>query len=136
MTSPAYATRPEDFAQVFAENFNRRDIQALVDGYTQDAVLNRGGGKVFRGRPEIRAALTQFRAPGLPIKTAPRAIAVSGSVAIVTMEWAIEGRSPEGRDIAMSAIATGVPRLEADGTWRQLLEMPFGGATEGHTNHD
>ncbi len=120
---------PNEFAAAFAANFNARQIDALVSNYTVDAAMDLGGGNVMRGREQIRQALANFLAPGLPIKVSPRRVLVSGDTACVSMDFAIEGNDPDGQPVKIGGTTVDILRREADGIWRQCLDLPFGTAT-------
>src|SRR6185437_8294743 len=44
-------------AQALCEAFNRGDVDALANGWTEDAELTNESGKTYHGRPAIRALL-------------------------------------------------------------------------------
>ena len=129
MTSTRLTTDPGDFATTFSDTFNRRNLDEIVAGYTPDAVLNLGGGIVLRGHSEIRVALADFLAPGLPMTVTPGAYAFSGDTALAMFDWVIEGPGPDGRQILMRGSAVDVLARGDDGYWRQLLDCPFGSGT-------
>jgi uncharacterized protein (TIGR02246 family) len=130
MTTRPLATKPEEFAATFAATFNRGSLDEVVAGYTEDAVLNLGGGNVQRGHSEIRAALANFLAPRLPMQVTPRTHSVSGDTALVMFDWVIDGFAPDGQKVLMQGSAVDVLRRGQDGYWRQFLDCPFGSATE------
>lgn len=125
MTLPATAAA---FADAFAANFNRRDLDQIAAVYADDAVLDLGGGQSFRGREAIRAPLANFLAPGLPIVVTPRTSTETGDLAVVVFDWKIAGTGPDGAPVALSGTAVDVLRREAGG-WRQLIDLPFGAST-------
>lgn len=120
---------PNDFAAVFAANFNARNIDALVQNYTADAVLDLGGGTFLRGPDQIRGALENFLAPRLPITVTPGRVIVNGDIAYSTMTFSIEGNAPDGQAVKICGTAVDILRREADGILRQFIDLPFGVAT-------
>lgn len=110
---------PNEFPAVLAARFGRGEIEELLAGYDDAAVLNLGAGGIFRGHGEIRGALMNFLAIGAPMVTALRSATVSGDTAVVAFDWSMGPM--EGR-------AVDVLRLGSDGVWRQLLDLPFGSA--------
>lgn len=120
---------PEQFPDVFASRFQRADIDALLAGYTEDAVMNLGG-KIFTGHAEIRDAIASLLAPKLPIRTHLRSWAASGGTALVIFDWAIDGEAPDGKAIHIEGRAVDVLVIGTDGAWRQILDFPFGTAGE------
>ena len=130
-TMMAAAMTPADFAKTFEANFNALDPAALASTYPADAVLNlRGGGNTFCGPEAIKAALANFMAAQLPMKTTPKVVLHSGPLAVVFFNWVIDGTGPDGTHVHMQgSSATDVLRLETGGTWRCVLDHPFGSAT-------
>lgn len=124
-------TDPADFPANFKANFDAKRIDIIVAGYAEDAVLDLGGGHVFRGREQIRPAIANFLAPGLPIMVTPRKTLVTGGQAVVLFDWSIKGQAPDGSPVEVGGGAVDVLRLENDGVWRQILDLPFGHATAG-----
>ena len=124
-------SEPSDFPDVFKANFDAKRIDAIVGGYADDGVLDLGGGNVFRGRDQIRLAIANFLAPGLPISVARRRTLVTGDHAVVLFDWSIKGQAPDGSPVEMGGAAVDVLRREHDGVWRQILDLPFGHATQG-----
>ncbi len=117
------------FVERFVAAFNSFDLDRIVSFYSADAVLNLGAGQVFRGRDAIRQVLSNFVAPGLPMRITPRFTVASGSTGLVSFDWLIEGNAPDGSPVRMSGTTSDVIRYESDGFWRQLLDHPFGSAT-------
>lgn len=120
---------PKQFAEVFKANFDAKLLDAIVEGYAENAVLDLGGDDVFIGRDQIRVALAAFLAPALPISVTPRRTLVTGDDAVVLFDWSIEGQAIDGSSVSMRGAAVDVLRREADGVWRQILDLPFGHAT-------
>lgn len=128
MTTLGLPTDPAHFADAFADNFNTGDLYRVVAFYSDDAVLNLGGGNIFAGHDAIRSALANFLAPKLPISVSPRTATVSRDTAIVTFDWVITGNDPSGAPVAMAGRAIDVLRRTPHG-WQQLLDLPFGAET-------
>lgn len=120
---------PAEFPDVFKANLDGQLLDALVAGYAEDGVLDLGAGHVFTGRAQIRGAIANFLAPGLPISVTSRRTLVTGDHAVVLFDWSIEGRAQDGSAVAMGGSAVDVLRREEDGIWRQILDLPFGHGT-------
>lgn len=123
------ANTAAEWLPTFERNFNRRDIDALVAGYTEEGVLDVGGNNVMRGRDQIRLGLENFLAPGLPIRTQVTRIIESGGAAVVLFDWSIEGDAPDGSAVKLGGSGVDVLARGTDGFWRQHLDAPFGSDT-------
>lgn len=120
---------PANFAEVFKANFDAKALEALVDGYAEDAVLDLGDGNAARGRDQIRSVLENFLAPGLPITVNSTGTLASGDVAVTRFDWKIEGTAPDGTPVNLGGSAIDVLVRTADGSWQQKLDLPFGQAS-------
>lgn len=119
---------PAEFTQIFKRNFDAKRVDAIVSGYSTQAVLDLGNGQVFRGRDQIRLAIENFLAPGLPIEVTQRHVQRTEDDALVLFDWSIHGVAPDGSAVQLAGAAIDVLQREADGVWRQVLDMPFGQA--------
>jgi ketosteroid isomerase-like protein len=48
----------------------------------------------------------------------------AGDVALVSGTWTLTG--PDGEPVTMSGRSTDVARQQPDGTWRWVIDVPFG----------
>ena len=124
------ASEAKDFLSAFRENFDAGALEDLTAGYTADGVMNLGGGNVLRGPDEIRGALANFLKAGLPMSVKMISQTRTGDTSVVIFEWRIEGNGPDGNRVDLGGQAVDVLRRGTDGVWRQLLDLPFGAATQ------
>ncbi|KAJ3075963.1 hypothetical protein HDU98_006274 [Podochytrium sp. JEL0797] len=111
---------PSNFPTTFAQNFNTKNVDNLLSNYDADSVLDLGGGQVFKGPEQIKAALTNFLSAGLQMETSLVSCTVSGEFAVCLFTWKMED--------AMGGSAVDVLRKNKDGHWHQFLDLPFGHA--------
>lgn len=123
-------TDPKEFVERFVEAFNNGELDHVVEFYSTQAVLNLGGGQVFRGRAAIRPVLANFLAPKLPMRVTPRSLVTSGDTGLAIFDWTIEGIGPDGTPVNLSGTTSDVIHREPDGFWRHLLDHPFGSGTK------
>ncbi|TCJ95712.1 uncharacterized protein (TIGR02246 family) [Nocardia alba] len=116
---------PRQHPAVFAARFNTGNADVLAEVYTDDAVFVPEPGSEVTG-PALRAANAEFLALGLPIRVSPRHTYVAEDIALLIVDWEIDGTSPNGEPIHLSGTATDVARRDADGYWRYVIDNPFG----------
>ncbi|MEU6761337.1 nuclear transport factor 2 family protein [Streptomyces sp. NPDC046853] len=120
MPHPPLPTRAEDVPAAFAERFNGGDPEAVRELYEERAAFVPESGTPVHGIAAITEANRPFLAIGLPISVRPRHVHVSGDIALLIVDWEIEG--------VVGSTATDVARRGADGCWRYVIDSPFGAA--------
>jgi ketosteroid isomerase-like protein len=121
------STDPATHPAVFAEAFNSGDPAAVERCYERGAILVPRPGVPVTGR-DRPAANERFLDLGLPIKVRPRHVYTAGDIALLIVDWTIEGTGPAGEPVHIEGTATDVARRGADGTWRYVIDNPFGTA--------
>ncbi|MEW9546787.1 DUF4440 domain-containing protein [Nonomuraea sp. NPDC050783] len=123
------AERPEDVPAVFAERFNSGDPAALAEVYEEGALFVPEPGRPLDGAA-ARAANAAFVALGLPIAVRPRHVYATGDLALLIVDWEIDGTDAGGERVHVAGTATDVARRGPDGHWRYVIDNPFGTAAE------
>ncbi|MFB6872328.1 YybH family protein [Streptomyces sp. NPDC056323] len=119
------AERPEDVPAVFAERFNSGDATALAQVYEDGAVLVEQPGMPVTG-PALLAANGRLQSLGVPISVRPRHVYRNGDLALLIVDWAIDGTDRDGEAVHVEGTATDVARRGPDGRWRYAIDNPFG----------
>ncbi|MEV5829215.1 DUF4440 domain-containing protein [Spirillospora sp. NPDC052242] len=117
------AERPEDVPAVFADRFNSGDPAALAEVYEDDGMLVLGSPLTGEA---AHAANAHLQGLGVPITVRPRHVHANGDLALLIVDWAIEGTGPDGEPVAVRGTATDVARRGKDGYWRYAIDNPFG----------
>ncbi|MFJ9950350.1 YybH family protein [Kitasatospora sp. NPDC091207] len=131
MTHPTTVPLTTDASQhpaVFAAAFNSGDPLAVARVYAPGAVFVPTPGHPVTG-PELTHANTDFLALGLPITVHPRHTYVADDIALLIVDWTIDGPGPDGTPVHLEGTATDVARRDPDGRWRYIIDNPFGTAT-------
>jgi ketosteroid isomerase-like protein len=118
-------TDPAAHPAAFAEAFNSGDPKAVERLYEEGAILVPRPGAPVSGR-ERSAANERFLALALPITVRPRHVYTADDIALLIVDWTIEGTGPDGAPVHLEGTATDVARRGADGTWRYVIDNPFG----------
>lgn len=112
-----------DFAAhvaAFAHAFNHGDTAALDKAYEGRGVLVPAPGQPVTGeqRRQAKAHLLGF---GHPMRATLRHAYTVDDIALLIVDWSIDG-------LGMTGTAADVVRRGADGTWRYVIDNPFGTA--------
>ncbi|WP_406318892.1 DUF4440 domain-containing protein [Streptosporangium sp. NBC_01639] len=119
------AERPEDVPATFAERFNSGDTEAVAEMYESGAVFVPEPGTALTGQ-DLHAANGRFMGLGLPITVRPRHVYTTGDVALLIVDWVIDGTDRDGGPVHIEGTATDVARRGQDGRWRYVIDSPFG----------
>jgi len=120
------AKAPEDTDRLFAEALNAGRIDDLVALYEPQATLMPTPGKLVTGSAAIREALAQFVAAKPRMSLTPKTLAQSGDLAVVTAKWDLAMTGQDGKPANMSGQSVEVVRRQPDGSWRFVIDLPFG----------
>jgi len=120
---------PASVHRALAERFNAHDLEGLLALYDAEATLVPTPGAVVAGHAGLREALTGFLALR-PRETFVETVSVLlvGGLALTRSRWGLTGTNPtNGAAIQIEHRGVEVMRRQADGSWRFLVDDPFGG---------
>ncbi|MEV0614656.1 DUF4440 domain-containing protein [Nonomuraea sp. NPDC050404] len=124
------AQRPEDVPAVFADRFNSGDLSAVHEVYEDGAIFVSNPGTPLTGT-QARQANAAFAGLGLPITVRPRHVYTTGDLALLIVDWEIDGTNGDGEHLHIEGTATDVARRGPDGRWRYAIDNPFGVSATG-----
>jgi uncharacterized protein (TIGR02246 family) len=111
---------------MFVEAFNAGDEHALMELYESEAALVPEPGQVLTGTEQVRVALQQFLALQGRIRLEPRHTVQTGDLVLLIGDWSLTGTGPDGAPVTLGGPSIEVARRQADGTWRYVIDAPFG----------
>ena len=120
--------QPEQIHRAFVAAFNAGDADALMALYEPDASLAPAPGDVVTGLDAIREALAGFLALKGQMTIETLRVIPSGDVALLHGMWLLTGTGPDGNPLELAGRNTEVVRRQADGSWRFVVDNPFGDA--------
>ncbi len=94
--------------------------------YEPEATLIPQPGQVAKGTEAIRQALAAFLALKPRFSGEARTVAEAGDIALTSATWNMAGSGPDGGSITLSGRSAEVVRRQADGTWRFVIDNPYG----------
>lgn len=116
---------PQQLHELFAEGLNAGDTNALASLYDADAILHTVDGPV-RGTSAIREALASFVAMRPRITITTRKVAETGDTALLMADWKLQRTAADGSPVSTSGVSVEVARRQKDGSWRYLIDLPYG----------
>ena len=117
---------PEEFLSSYAEKFNARDISSLIRLYETNACFVSQPGQVVNGLENIRRSLQSFIDMNGNLETKVNGVIQASGIAPVSSEWSFNGTGPDGKLVSIAGKAIDVLRRHSDGTWRILIDNPWG----------
>jgi uncharacterized protein (TIGR02246 family) len=102
--------------------FNAGDVDALVALYEPDARMFHDDGTVAEGVDAIREVWAGFIALGGQIAMTTRYAVEADEVALLSNSWTFTMDGAE----AAGSITSEVARRQPDGTWRYVIDNPYG----------
>ena len=121
-------TKPEGVIPSLIERFNSGKVEAMMALYAPEAVFVANDGRTITDRNEIAAQFQRDMSLGLPLKANVRHVFVGDDTAQIVVDWSIEGKGPNGKDIHLGGSASDIVRRGADGLWRYIIDNNQGTA--------
>jgi uncharacterized protein (TIGR02246 family) len=118
-------TEPAAIHAAVEAAFNAGDVDALVALYEPDARMVGPDGSVAAGADAIREVWSGFVALGGRMSLTTRYAVEAGDVALLRNDWTF---TADGFDMASQTAE--IVRRQADGTWRYVVDHPFGAGAD------
>jgi len=117
---------PTDVIEAFSTRLADGDLEGALALYEPDATFAPQPGRQIRGIEAIRPALEQFIALKPTMTGSIEKVLEADDIALVVNRWTLDGTGPDGAPIAMAGVSSDVMRRQDDGTWRILVDDPWG----------
>ena len=108
--------------QTMTEAFGRGDIDKVMSTYAAPATVVAAPGQLVTGDAPLRAMFADFVAAGVNFTYGEHEVVVSGDTALHLMAW--EAPGPDNSQ--MRALSVAVLNRQSDGTWKMVIDHPFG----------
>jgi uncharacterized protein (TIGR02246 family) len=105
---------------------NTGNLEALMTLYEPEAVFAAQPGALAHGLSGVRESLAGFIAMRGKLDLKVTHVLEAGGLALVTTVWSFAGTGPDGKPINLSARSADVLRRQEDGSWRFVIDNPWG----------
>jgi uncharacterized protein (TIGR02246 family) len=119
---------PEQLLQAVADGINAGDMAALLSLYETGAVFAAQPGSLAHGLAGVESSLEPFLAMKGTLTITLDRVLESSDLALVLGTWSFTGTGPDGAPVTLTGHNTDVLRKQADGTWRFVIDNPWGAA--------
>ena len=128
MSKKMMMTTPEEVLNSVTEGINAGDLDSLMTLYEADACFATQPGQLAKSLETIRQSLrgfTDIKNGKFDLKV--KRVLQASDLALVISEWSFSGTGPDGNPVNIAVKkSTEVLRQQADGTWRFVIDNPWG----------
>jgi uncharacterized protein (TIGR02246 family) len=117
---------PEQVLNSVTEGINARDLDSLMTLYEPLACFASQPGQFVKSPDDIRQSLRNFIDMNGKLDLKVKRVLKANDLALVTTEWSFNGTDSDGKHVHMSAKSADVLRQQPDGTWRLVIDNPWG----------
>jgi uncharacterized protein (TIGR02246 family) len=117
---------PEQVLESIVTGINAGNLDSLLPLYEGDAAFAAQPGSLAHGAPGIRDALTGFISMNGTLDLDVTRVLEVDDLALVIGVWSFDGTGPDGEPVRLEAKNADVLRRQPDGTWRFVIDNPWG----------
>jgi uncharacterized protein (TIGR02246 family) len=126
---PMGANSPEEVYELFTRHFSAGNLEAILSLYEPGATMLPMGAPQVIGLEGLRRAFTEFLAPKPKLDLKIKKVIQTGDLALVLAAWTLKETDPDsGEPIERAGQTSDVVRRQPDGTWRLVIDVPYGAA--------
>lgn len=117
---------PEQLLELIVDGINTGNLDGLMTLYEPTAAFAAEPGKLAQGLAGVRESLTGFIAMKGKLDLKVTRVLEAGGLALVVGEWTFSGTGPDSKPVKLASKNTDVLRRQADGSWRFVIDNPWG----------
>jgi ketosteroid isomerase-like protein len=119
---------PEQVLESIVTGINSGNLDGLLPLYESEAAFATRPGTLAPGAPGIRDALGGFISMNGKLDLEVIRVLEVDDLALVIGTWSFNGVGPDGEPVQLAAENADVLRRQTDGTWRFVIDNPWGTA--------
>ena len=113
---------------MFVRFVHGAQLEAAVSLYETTAAMVEKPGRVARGEHELRDALRSLIESGVQLSIDVTRVVQASDIAFVGSAWSVSRMADGSRTELARGQGTDVMRRQGDGTWRLVIDNPYGAA--------
>ena len=117
---------PGEVLDSVVEGINTGDLDSLMMLYEEDACFASQPGQLAKSPESVRQSLLSFIDSKGKLDLKVKRVLQASDLALVITEWSFSGTGPDGNSVIMAAKSADVLRHQDDGTWRFVIDNPWG----------
>ncbi len=119
---------PEQVLESIVRGINSGDLERLTPLYEDEAAFATQPGGLAHGASGVREALSGFISMNGTLDLEVTRVLEVDDLALVIGVWSFDGTGPAGEPVRLEAQNADVLRRQSDGTWRFVIDNPWGTA--------
>jgi len=117
---------PEEVLNSVTEGINAGDLDSLMTLYEPLACFASRPGQLAKSPADIRESLRSFIDMNGKLNLNVKRVINASDIALVTTEWSFSGTGSDGKHVDIIGKSADVLRQQPDGTWRFVIDNPWG----------
>ena len=117
---------PGEVLNSVVEGINTGNLDSLMMLYETDACFASQPGQLAKSPETIRQSLRSFIDMNGKLDLKVKRVLRASDLALVTTEWSFSGTGSNGKRVDITAKSADVLRQQPDGTWRFVIDNPWG----------
>jgi ketosteroid isomerase-like protein len=117
---------PEQVLEAIVSGINSGDLESLMPLYESEAAFATEPGRLAHGAAGVSEALTGFISMNGKLELEVTRVVEVDDLALVIGVWSFDGTGPDGEPVHLEARNADVLRRQTDGTWRFVIDNPWG----------
>jgi ketosteroid isomerase-like protein len=117
---------PEQVLEAIVVGINSGDLERLIPLYESAAAFATQPGDLAHGASGIREALAGFISMNGKLDLEVTRVIEVDDLALVVGFWSFDGTGADGEPVHLEARNADVLRRQTDGTWRFVIDNPWG----------
>lgn len=117
---------PEQVLGAIVDGINTGNLDALMTLYDPEAAFARQPGNLAHGLLGVRESLAGFIAMKGTLDLKVTRVLEASDLALVVGVWSFIGTGPDGQPVKLAGHNADVLRRQADGSWRFVIDNPWG----------
>jgi uncharacterized protein (TIGR02246 family) len=122
----ASTATPEQVLETIVRGINSGDLDSLMPLYESEAAFVTEPGSLAHGPSGVREALSGFISMNGELDLEVTRVLEADDLALVIGVWSFNGTGPDGEPVRLAARNADVLRRQSDGTWRFVIDNPWG----------
>ena len=112
--------------ETMTSSFTAGDIPAVMQSYTEDAVVMMYPEQPVTGHAPLSDAFAEFASISPVFTYSGHEVIVAGDTAVHFAPWSMEGTDPAGNPVSGTGLSVAILKRQSDGGWKMVIDNPYG----------